>query len=62
MGKPIDPFSYGIGFEHGRESNMKVVRDTAHDLALIEDKMRAWANVDAPTIETIIAINEILGT
>lgn len=40
MANAIDSYSYGLGYEHGRESNAEVARNRAHDLALIEDSFR----------------------
>ena len=57
MANAIDPYSYGLGYEHGRDT---VVRNVAHDLALIEDLTRDVLAGKANTVELLYLVRDVL--
>ena len=40
MAQEIDPYSYGLGMEHGTALNRKIETTLAHSLAILEESFR----------------------
>ena len=59
MANALDPYSYGLGLEHGRESNAEVVRNVAHDLAILEDSFRQVEQGRKSTVELYFKAREV---
>lgn len=60
MARKIDPYSYGLGMEHGTALNRDIEARLAHSLALIEDLTRDVLAGKANTVELLYLVRDVL--
>lgn len=59
MANAIDPYSYGMGWEHGLEHNREIALDYAHSLAILEDSFRQVEQGRKSTVELYFKAREV---
>lgn len=60
MANTLDPYSYGLGLEHGTALIRVDEVALAHDLALIEGKTRDVLAGKANTVELLYLVRDVL--